>query len=113
MAFSKKHEFEVDQKELAEFAKALSHPARVAILQTLAEKKSCVCGEIVDLLPLAQSTVSQHLKDLKESGLVKGEIEGPRSCYCLDTENFTRMSAAMHAFLEAIRKDITSDSCCA
>jgi ArsR family transcriptional regulator len=112
MAFSKKHEFDVDQKQLAEFAKAISHPARVAILQTLAEKKSCVCGEIVNLMPLAQSTVSQHLKELKEAGLVKGEIEGPRSCYCLDTDNFTRLSGAMRAFLDGIREGIASESCC-
>jgi predicted transcriptional regulator len=68
----------------AELAKALGHPARIAILRTLAERRSCVCGEIVQVLPLAQSTVSQHLAALKEAGLIQGTIESPRSCYCLD-----------------------------
>lgn len=112
MAFNKKHEFDLDQKQLADFAKAISHPARVAILQTLAERKSCLCGEIVGLMPLAQSTVSQHLKELKDAGLVKGEIEGPRSCYCLDTVNFIRMSGAMSEFLDEIRNRIVPESCC-
>jgi DNA-binding transcriptional ArsR family regulator len=112
MAFNKKHQFDVDQKELADFAKAISHPARVAILQTLAERKSCVCGELVGLMPLAQSTVSQHLKELKEAGLVKGEIEGLRSCYCLDTANFIRLSDDMRGFLDGIRDSIVSETCC-
>ena len=84
MAYNKKNEFEESDIQLAEFAKALAHPARVAILRFLAEKNTCICGDIVDALPLAQSTVSQHLKALKEAGLIQGEIEGPRSCYCID-----------------------------
>ena len=68
----------------SKICKALGHPARVRIVEYLNEVDQCICGEIVDILPLAQSTVSQHLKILKESGLVKGEIEGPRTCYCLD-----------------------------
>jgi DNA-binding transcriptional ArsR family regulator len=70
--------------ELATLARALGHPARVKILRLLARRESCVCGEIVDELPLAQSTVSQHLKVLKDAGLVRGEIDGPRVCYCLE-----------------------------
>src|SRR5512141_2970980 len=69
--------------DLAALARALGHPARVAILRFLASKGSCVCGGIVSSLPLAQATVSQHLKMLKESGLVEGEIDGPRVCYCV------------------------------
>ncbi|MCA9619482.1 MAG: winged helix-turn-helix transcriptional regulator [Myxococcales bacterium] len=69
---------------LARLAKALGHPARVAILRLLMRRASCVCGEIVDELPLAQSTVSQHLKQLKEAGLIRGEIDGPRVCYCVE-----------------------------
>jgi ArsR family transcriptional regulator len=84
MAISKKTEFTNKDQEIAAVAKALSHPARVAILRALAKRGTCVCGEIVEVLPLAQSTVSQHLKDLKESGLVTGEVEGTRSCYCID-----------------------------
>ncbi len=71
---------------LALLCKALSHPVRVAILRRLAAIGGCVCGEIVDVLPLAQSTVSQHLKILKESGLVRGQVDGPRVCYCVDRE---------------------------
>lgn len=99
MANNKKSLFDLDQARIAEFAKALSHPARISILQTLAEKRSCICGEIVDLLPLAQSTVSQHLKELKERGLITGEIEGPRSCYCIDWEALATMAETMREFL--------------
>lgn len=69
---------------LARLAKALGHPARVAIIRLLLRRETCVCGEIVDELPLAQSTVSQHLKQLKEAGLIRGEVDGPRVCYCVD-----------------------------
>jgi len=71
---------------LATTCKALSHPARLAILQTLSRRGSCICGEIVDLMPLSQATVSQHLKILKDAGLITGEIDGQRSCYYINTE---------------------------
>ena len=71
-------------EELARLAKALGHPARVAIIRLLLRRNACICGEIVHELPLAQSTVSQHLKQLKEAGLVRGEVDGPRVCYCVD-----------------------------
>lgn len=73
-------------EELALIAKALGHPARVQILQLLLARESCFCGEIVDQLPLAQATVSQHLKVLKDAGLIQGEIDGPRTCYCASRE---------------------------
>ncbi|MBI5757810.1 MAG: winged helix-turn-helix transcriptional regulator [Planctomycetales bacterium] len=73
-----------DGELLARLAKAVAHPARVTILRMLIERDSCVCGEIVGELPLAQSTVSQHLKILKESGLVQGDIDGPKVCYCVN-----------------------------
>ena len=76
--------------QLAGFAKALSRPARIRLLEILAEKNTCVCGELVDLLPHSQSTVSQHLKELKKAGLIQGEIEGPKTCYCIDPKIFTR-----------------------
>ena len=76
--------------ELALIAKALSHPARVRILRILLERRVCMCGEIVAELPLAQATVSQHLKILKEAGLVQGEIAGPRVCYCANAERLAR-----------------------
>ena len=89
MAYRKDVEFTEADQRLAETAKALSHPARIAILRVLAERGTCICGELVDELPLAQSTVSQHLKALKEAGLIQGEIEGPRTCYCIDWDVFT------------------------
>ena len=80
-------------EELALLAKAVGHPARVQILRLLARRSTCVCGDIVDELPLAQSTVSQHLKVLKEAGLIKGEIDGPRVCYCLEPRTLRRLRA--------------------
>jgi DNA-binding transcriptional ArsR family regulator len=86
---------------MADVAKALAHPARIQILEILADRDSCMCGEIVDLLPLCQSTVSQHLKELKRVGFIKGEIEGPKICYYLDEEMIDR---AKVAFAELFRK---------
>ncbi|MFN0276371.1 MAG: ArsR/SmtB family transcription factor [Chitinophagales bacterium] len=83
MAYSKKHEFEAGEIQIAAVAKALGHPARIAILKMLSTG-GCICGDLVQELPLSQSTVSQHLKELKTAGLIKGEIDGPRVCYCLD-----------------------------
>lgn len=88
----------LDNGTLALICKALAHPARIRILEHLNQVDQCICGEIVDILPLAQSTVSQHLKVLKEAGLVRGEIEGPRTCYCLDKSllnQFKKMVAAL------------------
>jgi DNA-binding transcriptional ArsR family regulator len=79
--------------ELALVAKAVGHPARVQILRLLSHRTACVCGDIVDELPLAQSTVSQHLKVLKEAGLIKGEIDGPRVCYCIEPRTLRRFKA--------------------
>ena len=78
---------------LAMFAKALGHPARVQILRLLTRRSSCVCGDIVDELPLAQSTVSQHLKILKEAGLIRGDVDGPRVCYCIEPSTLRRFKA--------------------
>lgn len=78
-------------EELAMLAKAIGHPARVQILRILARRASCVCGDIVDELRLAQSTVSQHLKVLKEAGLIRGEVDGPRVCYCIEPRTLRRL----------------------
>jgi ArsR family transcriptional regulator len=86
-------EGEEADEELALLAKALGHPARVKIVRMLLRKTSCVCGDIVEELPLAQSTVSQHLKVLKEAGLVRGEVDGPRSCYCIEPQALRRLRA--------------------
>jgi DNA-binding transcriptional ArsR family regulator len=80
-------------EELAEFAKAIGHTARVQILRLLVRKSGCICGEIVEELPLAQSTVSQHLKVLKECGLIRGEVDGPRICYCIEPRALRRLKA--------------------
>ena len=80
-------------EELAELAKAIGHPARVQILRLLVRKNGCVCGAIVQELPLAQSTVSQHLKVLKECGLIRGEVDGPRVCYCIEPRAVRRLKA--------------------
>lgn len=86
MAVSKVMEFEGHQVKIGRMAKALSHPARIAILELLAERGSCICNDLVEALPLSQSTVSQHLKELRLAGLIKGEIDGPRVCYSMDLE---------------------------
>ncbi|HWC90133.1 MAG TPA: metalloregulator ArsR/SmtB family transcription factor [Pirellulales bacterium] len=80
-------------EELALLTKAVGHPARVQILRLLSRRQSCVCGEIADAFPLAQSTVSQHLKILKEAGLIRGEVDGPRVCYCVDARTLRRLKA--------------------
>jgi DNA-binding transcriptional ArsR family regulator len=76
----------LDGETFAAICKALGHPARVKIVNYLRKTDRCVCGKIVEILPLAQSTVSQHLKCLKEAGLIRGQVEGLNTCYCLDTE---------------------------
>jgi len=78
-------------ERLAALAKAIAHPVRLQIVRLLSTREACVCGEIVDTLPLAQSTVSEHLRILKQAGLVKGEVDGPRVCYCLDPEGLCRL----------------------
>jgi ArsR family transcriptional regulator, arsenate/arsenite/antimonite-responsive transcriptional repressor len=80
-------------EELAALAKAVGHPARVQILRLLTRRDACVCGDIVEELPLAQSTVSQHLKVLKEVGLIRGDIDGPRVCYCIEPHTLRRLKS--------------------
>ena len=95
----KKTERTADKKdvELAALAKALGHPARIAILRMLMQSGECVCGAIVDRLPLAQATVSQHLKVLKDAGLIRGEIDPPRVCYCVDPATVRRLKQLIAA----------------
>ena len=101
--------------DLAAQAKALAHPARLVILQTLAERGTCICGEVVDVLPLAQATVSQHLRALRDAGLVRGEVEGPCTCYCLNAEALRELSGSLGAFLTTLIPDDpdgASPDCC-
>lgn len=86
-------EGEEADEELATLAKALGHPARVKIVRILLRRNACICGDIVEELPLAQSTVSQHLKVLKEAGLVRGDVDGPRVCYCIEPRALRRLRA--------------------
>ena len=84
MGTTKTSLFTKEQNRLAELAKALGHPARIAILQHLVKVQGCICGDLVEVLPLSQSTISQHLKALKDAGIIKGEIEGVKTCYCIN-----------------------------
>jgi len=107
MAYSKSGEFNQQEVQIAKVAKALGHPARIAILKLLADKASCICGDIVSELPLSQSTVSQHLKELKNAGLIKGEIDGPKVCYCIDMD-FTKKAKS---FFDEIFDKVNSCNC--
>lgn len=111
MAYSKKTEFEMDEIKASEIAKALSHPARVAIIKFLAKQKSCICNDIVEQLPLSQSTVSQHLKELKSAGLINGEVDGPRVCYCIDRENWKK-AKDIFGELFNMKFDSMKNKCC-
>jgi DNA-binding transcriptional ArsR family regulator len=110
MAFHKKEEFGKKEQELAEFAKALGHPARIAIMKVLAQKDECICGEVVEVLPLAQSTVSQHLKELKNAGLIDGSVDGPRSCYCINWKAFEKFNAEFNSLFEKLKE--VNAKCC-
>ncbi|MGD1893332.1 MAG: ArsR/SmtB family transcription factor [Cyclobacteriaceae bacterium] len=109
MGLAKTEIFTESQNEIALFAKAFGHPARVAILQHLFKVNGCVCGDIVDEIGLAQPTISQHLKELKHLGLIKGNVEGTRVCYCIDTDNWSKMKEIMTQFLN---QDISETACC-
>ncbi|MEM9680380.1 MAG: metalloregulator ArsR/SmtB family transcription factor [Bacteroidota bacterium] len=109
MGLAKTEIFTESQNEIALFAKAFGHPARVAILQHLFKVDGCVCGDIVDEIGLAQPTISQHLKELKHLGLIKGNVEGTRVCYCIDTDNWSKMKEIMTQFLN---QDISETACC-
>jgi len=111
MAIHKKEEFTQKEQDLAAFAKALAHPARIAILKVLAQRNECICGEIVEVLPLAQSTVSQHLKELKNAGLINGSVDGPKSCYCINWKAFEKFNAEFSA-LFIMLKIKNEKSCC-
>ena len=110
MAITKAQLFDDKQIKAADFAKAIAHPARIAILQILAKTNACYCGDITEELPLAQSTVSQHLKALKSAGIIKGEIEGVKVCYCFDEENLAEFKMVMESVINEI--SIPNSTCC-
>lgn len=107
MGVSKTEFFTENQNELAIFFKALSHPARVAIIEYLLSVDTCICGDIVNELPLAQPTVSQHLKELKNAGIIKGSIEGTAICYCLNPEMMTKIESYFGNISKKLR-----EKCC-
>lgn len=108
MGTTKTKEFSTRANRAAKYAKALGHPARIAILQFLVKQQSCMCGDIVEELPLSQSTVSQHLKELKEAGLIKGETEGVKVCYCIDPKEWKAAQAVLNQLFDAFK----GSSCC-
>ena len=100
MAIHKKDEFSKKENELADFANAISHPARIAILKEVARRQNCICGEIVEVLPLAQSTVSQHLKELLKAELITGTVDGVKSCYCINWKTFEKFDKTFNDFFK-------------
>lgn len=109
MGISKTELFTPEQNELASMVKAIAHPARIAILEHLARRNSCVCGELVIEIGLSQPTVSQHLKALKKAGLIQGTIEGASVCYCIDPGSWERLRSTVGNFLEI---KISEPKCC-
>lgn len=109
MGVTKSEIFTDQQNKIAQFAKVIGHPARVAILQHLFKINSCVCGDLVTVIGLAQPTISQHLKELKHLGLIKGNVEGTRVCYCIDIENWQKMKTIITTF---INKDLNQKEIC-
>lgn len=101
MGITKTEEFTVKDNKIAKYAKVLGHPARIAILRLLIKNEACICGDIVDQLPLSQSTVSQHLKELKEAGLIKGDIDGAKICYCIDEKEWAEAKTYLNTFFSS------------
>lgn len=98
MGTTKTELFTDEQKRMAALTKALGHPARIAILMHLVNINSCVCGDIVEKIPLAQSTISQHLKALKQAGIIHGDVEGAKTCYCINPKVWTEMQGMLSQF---------------
>lgn len=109
MGVTKTQNFTESQNQLANYAKAIAHPARVAILQYLLKQQTCICSNLVEELPLAQATISQHLKELKAVGLIKGEIEGTSVCYCINEPVWEQ---AKDMLLNLFTLPITNKNCC-
>ena len=112
MGLTKTEIFSEEQNRIASIAKVIGHPARVAILQHLIAKDSCVCGELVDEIGLAQPTISQHLKELKKIGILKGSIEGTSVCYCIDQNVLGEIKSVFDQFFEACKCGCSGSCCC-
>src|ERR1051326_177110 len=109
MGTTKTEEFTPKQNKVARYMKALGHPARIAILELLIKKRACISGDIVQDLPLSQRTVSQHLKELKEAGLIKGDIDGVKVCYCIDEKEWGNAKTCIHSFFASFT---SKGKCC-
>ncbi len=109
MGLVKTEKFSDLQNQIAVYAKAFGHPARVAIIQHLFKIDTCVCGDLVAEIGLAQPTISQHLKELKNLGLIQGTIDGTKVCYCINKDNWTAMKTVITTFLD---NDINNTTCC-
>ncbi|MDX6746841.1 metalloregulator ArsR/SmtB family transcription factor [Polaribacter sp. PL03] len=108
MGLTKSEIFTEQQNEIAAIAKVLGHPARIAILEFLIKLKTCVCGDLVKDIGLAQPTISQHLKELKKAGIIKGKIEGTSVCYCIDQDNWVKIKSTLNLFLNTN----STENCC-
>ncbi|MEW7278260.1 metalloregulator ArsR/SmtB family transcription factor [Aquimarina sp. 2201CG1-2-11] len=107
MGITKTQIFDQQQNELAQFFKILGHPARIAILQYISKQNTCICNDLVEEIGLAQATISQHLKELKSIGLLKGEIEGKSMCYCINVDRWTALQKTLNTFFNT-----TKMNCC-
>lgn len=110
MGLTKSEIFTEEQNEIASIAKVLGHPARIAILEYLAKTKTCICGDLVNEIGLAQPTISQHLKELKKIGVIKGTIEGTSICYCLNDEKWIEITSILSRFLAIFSN--SKNNCC-
>ena len=108
MGITKSEHFTDNQNELANLLKALGHPARVAIVEYLIQHKQCICGDFVNELPLSQATISQHLRELKQVGIIQGNIEGNSICYCLNPQVFQQIKQFIGIVIESVMKN----KCC-
>jgi predicted transcriptional regulator len=109
MGLTKTEMFTAEQNQLAQLLKAMAHPARIAILQRILISNTCICGDLVDELGLAQATISQHLKELKNAGIIQGSIEGVSVCYCINPETWALLEKQIGGFLSTYK---VPSSCC-
>jgi predicted transcriptional regulator len=109
MGTTKSELFKKRQNKIANLAKAFDHPARVAIIEHILSNNTCICNDLVDILPLSQSTITQHLKELKRIGIIKGEVEGPKVNYCIDEQVWDE---AKDIFLNLFTKYVKKNNCC-
>ncbi|MES2418982.1 MAG: metalloregulator ArsR/SmtB family transcription factor [Bacteroidota bacterium] len=109
MGLTKTEIFTEEQNELSILLKAIAHPARIAILQQIISANACICGDLVEELGLAQATISQHLKELKNAGIIQGTIEGVKVCYCIEPKKWQKLRSLLGNFLSSYKNE---ESCC-